>query len=327
VAFGTRESRNASRARAGVTAAGPAFFPERDVSGLAVDIRVREAVEAVQEAFEEYGGRSFPRAVQFCLNRVVIEGVNQFRRDMPIELRHANAMTLKAVRYELDKTRLSKVSNLDDIASAAFVLPLQSTWLKYALGEAHRPGGDVGIEAHFPNSQQIYLPNEDGLRNSFGIRPNAAGNYRAADMRIVGRALASAYDRNTAHGGRWGAFEIKRGDRDAARLGVGIHARPPRGLAVQHRERLRDKIRRGKAVAPRTQFTAAGGRHVDGPKVVNLDRPRLLFLTQPDATYKPVLTPSWEDAMKRAASRMGDYLEEELADKLEHAVARGRRSR
>ncbi|MGW9821928.1 hypothetical protein ACUXK4_004517 [Methylorubrum extorquens] len=297
------------------------------MTGLAVDIRVREAVEAVQGAFEEFGERAFARAVQYSLNRVVIEGVNRFRDRMPIELRHATPFTLKAVRYELDKSRLSAVSNLDDIASAAFVLPLQSTWLKYALGEERRPGGDVGIEAYFPNEHQIYLPNEDGLQASFGVRPNAAGNYKAADMRLIGRALAAGYDRNTSYGGRWGAFEIKRGDRDAARLGVGVHARPPRGLAIHGRERLKDKMRRGKAVAPRTQFTAAGGRQVDVPTVVNMDRPRLLFLTQPDATYKPELTPSWEDEMKRAAFRIGDYLEEELIEKMEHAIAKGRKSR
>lgn len=297
------------------------------MSGLAVDIKVREAVEAVQGAFEEFGERAFARADQFCLNRVVVEGVNTFRRDMPVELKHANQFTLRAVRYELDRSGLSAVSNLDDIVSAAFVLPLQSTWLKYALAETRRPGGDVGIEAYFPNQGQLYIPNEDGLKASFGIRPNAAGNFRGADMRIVGRALAAAYDRNTAYGGRWGAFEIKRGDRDAARLGPGIHARPPRGLAIHGRERVKDRVRRGRAEAPRTQFTAAGGRQVDVPKVVDMDRPRLLFLTQPDATYKPVLTPSWEKAMQRAASRMGDYLEEELIDKLEHAVAKGRRTR
>lgn len=220
------------------------------MTGRAVDIKVREAVEAVQGEFEEFGERAFARAVQYSLNRVVIEGVNRFRERMPIELRHANQFTLKAVRCELDKTRLSAVSNLDGIVSAAFIQPLQSTWLKYALGETRRPGGDVGIEAYFPNSQQIYLPNQDGLNASFGIRPNGAGNYRASDMRIIGGALAAGYDRNTGYGGRWGAFEIKRGDRDAARLGVGVHARPPRGLAIHGRERLKSKMRDGKASAP-----------------------------------------------------------------------------
>ncbi|AWV14815.1 hypothetical protein A3862_04275 [Methylobacterium sp. XJLW] len=297
------------------------------MTGLAVDIRVREAVEAVQDAFTEFGEKAFARAVQYSLNRVTVEATNRFRERMPIELRHANAFTLKAVRYELDKTRLSAVSNLDDIVSAVFLQPLQSTWMKYAFGETHRPGGDVGIEAFMPNQSQIYIPNEDGLRASFGIRPNGAGNYRSSDMRIIGRALAAGYERNTGYGGKWGAFEIKHGDRDAARLGVGVHARPPRGLAINGRERLKSKMRRGQASAPRTQFTAAGGRQVDVPKVVNMDRPRLLFLTQPDATYKPLLTPSWEDEMQRAASRIGDYMEEELVNKLEHAVAKGRKVR
>ena len=39
------------------------------MTGLAVDIKVREAVEAVQGAFEEFGERAFARAVQYTEHR------------------------------------------------------------------------------------------------------------------------------------------------------------------------------------------------------------------------------------------------------------------
>lgn len=68
---------------------------------------------------------------------------------------------------------------------------------------------------------------------------------------------------------------------------------PPRGLATKHRERLKRKLASGKAEAPRTQFTAAGGRQVDAPKVVNLDVPRMVFVTKQEGVdYRAYLTPS-----------------------------------
>lgn len=247
---------------------------------------------------------------------MVVDGVNRFRREMPIALRHANAFTLRGVRYDLDRQRLANVDSVDDVKAAAVIQPLQSVWLKYAFGEERRPGGDVGIEAFFPNHDQVYLPVASGLATQ-GIRPNASGNYRASDMRMLGKAMAAGYQRNTEYGGRWGLFEIKVGARDPARLGVGVHARPPRALAMQSRERLKRKVRDGKAKAPFTTFQRRDGTPVTVPRVVDEDIPRLLFRTRPDATYRPTLTPSWETSLTKAAESMGDYFLSELADKMQ----------
>ncbi|QEE39834.1 MULTISPECIES: hypothetical protein [unclassified Methylobacterium] len=292
------------------------------MTGLKVNLNINGAIEASRAAFEEFGPKKFARAIQFNLNRVVIEGVNTFRRTMPAELRHATPFTLKAVRYELDKTALNNVASLDKIVSAAFVMPLQTTWLKYALGEEKRPASDVGIKGYFPNERQIYLPNEAGLRTQ-GIKPNAKGNYKASDMRLIGRAMARNYSRGD--GGRWGVFEIRKGASDPAKLGVGVHARPPAGPGDADQRAHPGQRPDAQADAPKTRFTAAGGRQVTVSRVVNLDTPRLLFPTQPDATYKPVLTPSWEEAFQAAAAKMPKYLEEEIIDKLDHALAKARR--
>lgn len=294
------------------------------MAGLAFDLNVRDAVDAVQSAFEEFGERAFPRAVQFALNRVTIDAVNRFRDDeMPAGLRHMTAFTKAGVRYELDKSRLDSVTSVDGVVSAAFILPMQSVWLKYALGEETRFGGDVGIEGYFPDKSQIYLPVESGLE-AVGIRPRGGGTYKGADIKMIGRSLAKGI--RVSGGARFGgSFEIKAGDRDPARLGVGIHARPMRGLAVQSREKVRAKVRSGKMASPRTQFVNGRGRQVDVPKVVNLGVPQLMFLTRPEGHYKAPLSPRWEATMQRSADKIGDYLERELVDKMEHAIKRGRR--
>lgn len=166
------------------------------MAGMQVDIKVGDAVAAAKDRFEFLASTAFPRAVQYSLNRVVIDGVVRFRKEMPIALRHANAFTRKAVRYDLDRRQLSRVTSVDDVKAAAFILPLQSVWLKYAFGEERRPGGDVGIAAFFPNHNQVYLPNVAGLATQ-GIRPNASGNFKASDMRMLGKILVDGYQRNT----------------------------------------------------------------------------------------------------------------------------------
>lgn len=58
---------------------------------------------------------------------------------------------------------------------------------------------------------------------------------------------------------------------------------------------------------------------MDVPRVVNLDVPRLLFITREEGVeYKPYLSPSWDDCMRQAAETLPDRMANELADKLEH---------
>lgn len=141
------------------------------------------------------------------------------------------------------------------------------------------------------------MPVADGLSRTQDLRPNAYENYSRAVKKLAAQ-LAGGYSCNTAGKSGWGVFEIKAGECDPAGLSVGIHARPARGTAVVHRERLKRKIKAG-ATTPRTQFTAAGGRTVDVPRVVNLDVPRLLFITREEGVeYEPYLSLSWNDCMR-----------------------------
>lgn len=292
------------------------------MAGLSYNLGVREAAEAMRDAFESLGG-NFRRTMQFAVNKIVIQATNDFRQnEMPGALRHMNRFTQQGVRYELDRSRLSSVQDVDDLKGAAFILPMQSVWLKYALGEEIRVGGDVGIENYFLDASQIYLPMDTGLGH-IGVKPNAQGNYKGADLKILGRAITIGY--RTTGGARFnGLFEIKQGEPNPARLGIGIHVRPMRGVAVQSRERIKAKVRAGKMTAPRTQFTADGGRRVDVPRVVNLGVPQLLFLTRPEAHYQPVLTPGWERTMSKTADDFADNLEAEWLEKLDHNLARGK---
>lgn len=106
------------------------------MAGLAFDLGVKEAVYALKEAFAEFEERALPRAVQYSLNKVVVDGVNRFRRDeMPVALRHMNSFTRDGVRYDLDRRAIDQVKLVNDVVSAAFIQPLQSVWLKYASGE------------------------------------------------------------------------------------------------------------------------------------------------------------------------------------------------
>jgi hypothetical protein len=91
------------------------------VAGFQVDIKVADAVEAARGRFTYLASSAFPQTVQFSLNRVVLDGVNKFRKALPIALRHHNEYTLKAVGYELDRQRLATVDRLDDMKSAAYI--------------------------------------------------------------------------------------------------------------------------------------------------------------------------------------------------------------
>ena len=209
-------------------------------------------------AWEEFSVRDFARAVQFSLTGVGIDAVNRWRRAAPGLFDRPVKETLDGVRYEVDNALLNSIQTADQASARVFVKDRASTWMKFRFGEGHRAAGDVGIEAWFPNQDKVYIPVEDGLSRTQNIRPDAYGNYSGRAVKKLAGQLAAGYSRNTTGNSKWGVFEIKAGERDPAGLGVGIHARPARGTAVVHRERLKRKLKAG-AAAPRTEFTAAGG--------------------------------------------------------------------
>lgn len=241
-------------------------------SGMNVRLDAGNGVMRLKAAFDEFGVKAFGRAVQFSLNRTVIDGTNNLRDDiLSLYLQNVSRFIKDGFRYELDKSRLASVASVDDVQAASFIMPMQSSWLKYSLGEEVRKLGDVGIEGFFEDQSKLYLPHEEGLA-AIGITPNGRGLYSGKDIRKVSGALARGI--SVSGGARFGgAFEIRPGDRDPARLGIGIHARPMRGVASVVRERVRAKVRGGKMPMPTTTFKNAAGRSRTVHKVVNIGVP------------------------------------------------------
>lgn len=297
------------------------------MTGFAVKIDIEDAARQAAAAFAEFGLKGLPRAIQFSLTGVAIDGVNRWREaiDGGAVYRNPRRVTRNAVRYVVDKDMLARVTSVGEARAEVFVQDKQSVWMKFGFGEGantHLPG-DVGIEAWFGDQQSIRVPVGSNVAHAGLGRVNAAGEVAGRDVRAIAAAAAAGYKRNTKGGtragGSWGVFEVKPGDTRALNgycYRPGIWARPPRIVAAEGRKKLKRKIAAGTAAAPTTEFTRRNGTEVSVPKVVNNDTPRLLFLQTPQATYQPVATPSWQDAMDKAAKTFPDRMAAELADKL-----------
>lgn len=317
------------------------------MAGLAVKVDLAGAVREAQAEFERFGLERFPRAVQFALTGVAIEATNRFREDIPNVWHAPSRATRDALRYVVDKDLLGKVVSVGEAKAAVFVQDMQSTWLKFSFGEGpqRREPGDVGIEAYFGDQASIRIPVNSNIKHTGFGNPGASGKLPSRDARRVAELAAAGYTRNTFGSTKgsatWGVFEVKPGDAAMNRgfiTGPGIYARPPRGVEDRVRVRVKDKMDRrprGKdrrnwenryslLSAPTTTFTRGDGSSVTVPKVVNLDTPRMLFLSTPQAEYQPAAEESWTREMLKAAESMGDRLAAELADRLDH-LARKRR--
>ncbi len=107
------------------------------MSGLAVKLALGDAVRQAQKAFEDYAVDRFPRALQFALTGVAIDGVNRFRRDIPNIWHSPSKATRDAVRYVVDRDLLGRVASVGEASAAVFVQDRQSVWLKYGLRRRH----------------------------------------------------------------------------------------------------------------------------------------------------------------------------------------------
>lgn len=304
------------------------------MSGLAVRFDIGGAVRDAQAAFEAFGRDRFPRAVQFALTGVVMDGVNRWRRSVDSVFDHPNRATRDGVRYTVDKDLLGKITSVSEASAAVFVMDLPSTWMKYSFGDGvqTRLPGDVGIEAYFADQSLLMIPSPSAISYTGLGKAGAGDKVPSRDARNIARLAARGYQRNagkpgsTAGSATWGAFEVKPGDKALAGWtdSPGIWARPPRVVAAVGRKKLAKAIKAGRMSAPTTQFSRRDGTEVTVPKVVNNDVPRLLFLSARQARMKPVATPSWQKAMDDAAATLPDRLARELTDRLEH-MARKRR--
>lgn len=302
---------------------------------LAARVDVARAVREAQAAFESFGLDRFPRAVQFSLTGVVVDGVNRWRRSIDTTFDHPNKATRDGVRYTVDKDLLGKVTTVGDASAAVFVLPLASTWLKYSFGNGAntRLPGDVGIEAYSADQTLLKIPNPAAISYTGLGHPGAGDKVPSRDVKAIARLAARGYQRNTGSPGmtagsaHWGTFEVKPGDKALAGWThvPGIWARPPRVVAAVGRKRTARAVKAGRMAAPTTEFTRRNGTEVSVPRVVNNDVPRLLLPSAPQAQLQPKATPTCERAMEDAAATMPERLARELTDRLEHAARKGRR--
>lgn len=138
-------------------------------SGMNVRLAAGDSVMRLKDAFDTFGPRSFGRAVQFSLNQAAILARNAIRDEvLPNDLRTANRFTRDGIRYELDRSRLDTVASVDDARSAVFIMPMQSAYLKYSLGERTRLPGDVGIEGWFSGTDDARKAQAETFNRSLG---------------------------------------------------------------------------------------------------------------------------------------------------------------
>ena len=122
------------------------------MAGLNTNVDIGSKLSALADAWDEFSDRDFARAVQFSLTGVGIDAVNRWRRAAPSLFDRPTNWTLKGVRYDVDRATLASIQTADEASARVYVLPDQSSVLKFGFGESHR---HVGIEAWFSSQDKI----------------------------------------------------------------------------------------------------------------------------------------------------------------------------
>ena len=126
-----------------------------------------------------------------------MDGVNRWRRSVDTTFSHPNRLTRDAVRYTVDRDLIGKVTTVCEASAAVFVLPLQSTWMKYSFGDGMqtRLPGDVGVDAYFAD--------QTTLKITFDQAGNVTAINRTGVDQVVG---ISPWDKKTPTLGRESNF-------------------------------------------------------------------------------------------------------------------------
>ncbi len=145
---------------------------------MSVDL---SGVAGMRTRFEAYGAKTFPRAVQYALNRIAEVAARDFSGQLPKVLSSPAPFTKRGISFR--RSRLDGAS-LDTMSSAMVVLPAQSTYLKYVFGNGpnvRRPG-DVGLAR-----KDVCLPSTDNIAKTMGIRSKGGALPAGAAARILAR--------------------------------------------------------------------------------------------------------------------------------------------
>lgn len=283
--------------------------------GFSINVDLSGAVKRYSDAFEEYGARAFPRAVQFFLNGVSIDAADRFRKAMPAVLDRPVPWIVRGVASV--KADLN-VRKLDEVSSAIKIRPDQSAILKYQLGlsdQLRRPG-DVGLARH-----DVWIPIADNIRKVMGTRLQSgnvpSGTVSAIKSRMAEKPPKIPYQKYGAHlkKGRLGMSTIEFGMqtriRDAEqrrqrdgykkRWGVWegeikVHGRPVKAVIGRPPRTTWDKASSEARLAFKSKNMGAEaragfldkrahGRSV--PQMVPADVPRVLFILKARANISP----------------------------------------
>ncbi|ACB80045.1 hypothetical protein C0214_11010 [Methylobacterium sp. DM1] len=197
---------------------------------------------------------------------------------------------------------LAKNRDVGIVEAEAYLLPEQSTVMKYAMGDRRnvRLPGDVGLA-----QDRILLPHWRNLALTQGIRPNASHDLPGATMARLVRNSQGVYAKRSVPG-RWGVYkgEVQVG---GSRL-MGYIARPPRVRAPVTDAGTQQSVfsdRRGKMKSP--------------TRMVNLGRPRILLIEARQAEYRPIMQDPWVAANASARRNVNDLMARELAENIRHA--------
>jgi hypothetical protein len=227
-----------------------------DLSGVA-DMRQR---------FEAYGAKAFPRAVQYSLNKVAEAASVNFRQALPKALDTPVPFTSRGISFR--RARLSE-AKLDNLQSAMTVLPVQSTYLKYVLGDGpntRRPG-DVGLAR-----KHVWLPSTENIQKTMGIRSKGGALPAGAAARILARRDEKIPKKPKRVRGMsdeaWDAYDLAWKKRKAAqRAGASSRARsrskPRRSTRLSPAHRSRWSSRTASAREPRRSGRRKSGRTQD----------------------------------------------------------------
>ncbi len=256
------------------------------------------------------GEAKYRRAAGWAVDEVAKHAVVGIRAQFHKHLKRNTPWTQSAIKYKRSSAAglnaIEAGTNVDGLFSAVYVMPRQSTYLKYLFGvqDNTRLPGDVGLA-----QDKILIPFWQNITLTQGVQPTQYGGVpRGFLARLSREAAGTKAKARASTASRWGVYKGTINLHGQPRLAY--IARPPR-VAVDTGETAQIFSNR------------RGGRVVNvGRRMRDIDHPRILFLAVDRATYKPILERPWEEACQAAAARIPQIMAEQLADNLAHAAKR-----
>jgi hypothetical protein len=271
-----------------------------DVAGPIMDWRGR-FVSTMGEA-------KYRRAAGWAVDEVAKHAVVGIRQQFHKHLKRNTPWTQSAIKYKRSSAAglnaIEAGTNSAGLFSAVYVMPKQSTYLKYLFGlqDNTRLPGDVGMA-----QDQILIPWWDNIKLTQGVQPTQYGGVPRGFLARLSREVAGTKAKARAStASRWGVYKGT----------ITLHGQP----------RLTYIARAPRVPTGETQqifSNRRGGRVVTvDRKMRDIDHPRILFLAIDRATYKPILECPREEAYEAAAARIPQLMAAQPADDLAHAAKR-----